>query len=76
MQKLRFYGDVPFNATHNQLYTVRLTAVDSDGMVGTREGNRGTTLTPAWPAHTPTPALRTSHSRARYQPRTAARTAA
>jgi hypothetical protein len=37
---------------------------------GAREGKQGTTLTPARPAHTPTPALRTSHSRTHHQPRT------
>jgi hypothetical protein len=33
-------------------------------------GQKGTTLTPARPAHTPAPALRTSHSRTHHQPRT------
>jgi len=38
-----------------------------------REGNRGTTLSPARPAHTRTPALRPSHSRARHHPTTPSR---
>jgi integrase/recombinase XerD len=35
-----------------------------------REGNRGTALTPARPAHTRAPALRTGHSRTTTQPTT------
>jgi len=35
---------------------------------GAREGNRGTTLQPARPAHTQAPALRASHSRTRSPP--------
>ena len=34
------------------------------------EGNQGTTLSPAWPATPPVPALRPSHSRARINPTT------
>ena len=43
------------------VYRVMIDDLASNRRGRIREGNRATTLTPARPAHSPTPALRTSH---------------